>query len=279
MEKPSITTVEGLRLALEGLGLSTKGQKAELKQRLRKAKKKLATEDKKEVEEIKTNSQPFDYYLFFDVEATCIENGGFNYPNEIIEFPVVLVDGKTFDIVDEFRSYVKPTINPTLTEFCMKLTGITQDTVDNSPVFVDVLNQFQEFLAKYSLFQSSTAIFVTDGPFDIRDFITKQITHSNIDPRPAYFNLPWINIRKLFKDFYHQTQSRNIASMLSHLEMSFEGREHSGLDDARNLAYIAKRMFEDGCIFKSNLKRGREIEVFVGSLGQILLDWLPNVSR
>lgn len=43
----------------------------------------------------------------------------------------------------------------------MKLTGITQDTVDNSPVFVDVLNQFQEFLAKYSLFQSSTAIFVT----------------------------------------------------------------------------------------------------------------------
>lgn len=119
MEKPSITTVEGLRLALEGLGLSTKGQKAELKQRLRKAKKKLATEDKKEVEEIKTkytraffspflsfqfnfcnfSSQPFDYYLFFDVEATCIENGGFNYPNEIIEFPVVLVDGKTFDIV------------------------------------------------------------------------------------------------------------------------------------------------------------------------------------
>lgn len=43
----------------------------------------------------------------------------------------------------------------------MKLTGITQDTVDNSPVFIDVLNQFQEFLAKYSLFQSSTAIFVT----------------------------------------------------------------------------------------------------------------------
>lgn len=96
--------------------------------------------------------------------------------------------------------------------------------------------------------------FFLDGPFDIRDFITKQITHSNIDPRPAYFNLPWINIRKLFKDFYHQTQSRNIASMLSHLEMSFEGREHSGLDDARNLAYIAKRMFEDGCIFKSNCK-------------------------
>lgn len=63
--------------------------------------------------------------------------------------------------VDEFRSYVKPTINPTLSEFCMKLTGISQDTVDNSPIFIDVLNQFQEFLAKYNLFQSSSAVFVT----------------------------------------------------------------------------------------------------------------------
>jgi 3'-5' exoribonuclease 1 len=43
--------------------------------------------------------QPFDYYLFFDVEATCVVDGGFEYPNEIIEFPVVLVDGQTFEIV------------------------------------------------------------------------------------------------------------------------------------------------------------------------------------
>ncbi|ORE02156.1 hypothetical protein BCV72DRAFT_215876 [Rhizopus microsporus var. microsporus] len=156
--------------------------------------------------------------------------------------------------VDEFRSYVKPTINPTLSEFCIKLTGISQDTVDNSPIFIDVLNQFQEFLAKYNLFQSSSAVFVTDGPFDIRDFITKQLEHSNIDPRPAYFTLPWINIRKLFKDFYHQTQNKNIKGMLEHLNMTFKGREHSGLDDARNLAYIAKRMHEEGCIFKANCK-------------------------
>lgn len=39
--------------------------------------------------------------MFFDVEATCIEGGGFDYPNEIIEFPVVLVDGRTFAIVSQ----------------------------------------------------------------------------------------------------------------------------------------------------------------------------------
>lgn len=40
MEKPTLTTVEGLRLALEELGLNTKGHKPELKQRYRKAIKK-----------------------------------------------------------------------------------------------------------------------------------------------------------------------------------------------------------------------------------------------
>lgn len=40
MEKPALTTVEGLRIALEELGLCTKGHKPELKQRFRKAMKK-----------------------------------------------------------------------------------------------------------------------------------------------------------------------------------------------------------------------------------------------
>lgn len=47
---------------------------------------------------IRLPNQPFDYYLFFDVEATCEENTK-NYPHEVIEFPVLLVDGKSFDIV------------------------------------------------------------------------------------------------------------------------------------------------------------------------------------
>ena len=128
------TTVESLRKALGELGLDTRGHKPELKKRLRKAKKKLAKEEeeddtkkkgeshtiitttipdsltnnqkvegqekeKKEEEEKAFPKQPFDYYLFFDVEATCEEGGSFEYPNEIIEFPIVLVDGRTFEIV------------------------------------------------------------------------------------------------------------------------------------------------------------------------------------
>lgn len=132
----NLKTVESLRIALAELGLDTSGHKPELKRRLRKAREKKETEQRiakarseeqdvkasleKSASEVKDGKeakaqiipnkkhtespatpkeQPLDYYLFFDVEATCEPNGGFTFPNEIIEFPVVLVDGKTFEIV------------------------------------------------------------------------------------------------------------------------------------------------------------------------------------
>ncbi|KAI8876925.1 hypothetical protein K501DRAFT_231185 [Backusella circina FSU 941] len=257
MEKTSKLTVEELRQALEGLGLDSRGRKPELKLRLKKAQKKQS-EPKEAIPATppppQQQQQAFDYFLFFDVEATCIKDGGFNYANEIIEFPVVLISGTTFEVVDEFRSYVKPGINPVLSEYCIELTGITQDIVDKSPDFVEVLNAFQVFMEKYDLFRSKTATFVTDGPYDIRDFITKQCKHSNLASRPSYFDIPWVNIRKTFRQFYNLKTHHNISAMLYFLDMEFTGREHSGLDDARNLAAIGKRMHEDGCVFKTNCK-------------------------
>jgi 3'-5' exoribonuclease 1 len=75
------------------------------------------------------------------VEATCEKIEGpytrlaFSYPNEIIEFPVVLLKWQRMDEegtewalvqVDEFHSFVRPTWNPRLSSFCSELTGISQ---------------------------------------------------------------------------------------------------------------------------------------------------------
>lgn len=48
-------------------------------------------------------NQPVDYYLVIDFEATCerdSRDGGYvkDYPNEIIEFPVVVLNAKTLEI-------------------------------------------------------------------------------------------------------------------------------------------------------------------------------------
>ncbi|CAG8639766.1 34840_t:CDS:2, partial [Racocetra persica] len=185
--------------------------------------------------------QPFKYYLCLDVEATCEQGGGFDYKNEIIEFPVLLIESKTFDV---------PSNNPVLSKFCIELTGIPQSTIDISPSFPEVLCKFQEFLHSHQLFYKESCSFLTDGPWDIRDFITKQCKISKIS-RPRYFSLPWVDIRTLFAKFYN-CRPRNISSMLAHYSLKFEGHEHSGIDDTKNLAIIAKRLWEDGAVFKAN---------------------------
>jgi inhibitor of KinA sporulation pathway (predicted exonuclease) len=47
--------------------------------------------------------------------------------NEIIEFPVVIIDVKAKAVKAVFQTYVKPTLDPVLTPFCTNLTGIKQE--------------------------------------------------------------------------------------------------------------------------------------------------------
>ena len=68
----------------------------------------------------------FDCYVVLDFEATCDKDRKME-TQEIIEFPLVLVDAKTLKQVDEFRTYVRPTFHPELTNFCKELTGIQQE--------------------------------------------------------------------------------------------------------------------------------------------------------
>lgn len=96
----------------------------------------------------------YDYICVVDFEATCEVDNPSDFHHEIIEFPMVLIDTHTLEIVseafevnlrrsyaadciskccfpflwqvDSFQEYVKPELNPQLSDFCVKLTGITQ---------------------------------------------------------------------------------------------------------------------------------------------------------
>lgn len=52
--------------------------------------------------------QNFQYFVIVDFEATCDKEKP-PYPQEIIEFPAVLVDGRTGEIRSCFQTYVRPT--------------------------------------------------------------------------------------------------------------------------------------------------------------------------
>jgi 3'-5' exoribonuclease 1 len=67
----------------------------------------------------------------------------------------------------------------------------------------------------------------------------------------------WIvDIRKLYSEFYKRPLG-NLAEMLRGLDLTFQGREHSGIDDANNIYFIFEKMANDGCRFdkNSNIKK------------------------
>ncbi|CAE6524724.1 unnamed protein product [Rhizoctonia solani] len=206
--------------------------------------------------------QPLEYLLAFDVEATCVQGTDFNWPNEIIEWPVVLLkwsdrdaEGRasTLEVVDEFRSYVKPIWRPKLSDFCTSLTGISQASIDTAPQFKTLLRRFQAFLAKHELVDPRTGkpikrfAFCTDGPFDVRDFCVKT-AYINKLPMPEWLRQDVVDVRRIVNSYISRTESGkkyisrmhslNMVAQLHALGLQFEGRQHCGMDDARNVARI-----------------------------------------
>ncbi|KAL2916704.1 hypothetical protein HK105_203820 [Polyrhizophydium stewartii] len=245
--------VDALRAQLEQLGLSTSGKKDDLAKRLAKARKReannRAAQAKAEAAAAlqaarDAKPQPFDIYLVCDIEATCDENSGFNFANEIIELPVVAIDGATMETIGTFRKFVRPILNPTLTDFCTRLTGITQEQVDAADPFSVVFAQLLDWIATLHPNPTrETVVFATDGPWDLRDFMEKELRYNNLS-RPDYMRRV-VDVRKSYAKFYDK-RSIGLNGMLAGLGMQFEGREHSGIDDTNNVARILKRMAADG---------------------------------
>ncbi|TPX51828.1 hypothetical protein SeMB42_g00501 [Synchytrium endobioticum] len=209
-------------------------------------------EETDEVNACFERTQPYDFYCVLDVEATCDEGSDKSYPHEIIELPVILIDGQRGVIVDEFHSYVRPVYTPKLSSFCTNLTGITQDKVDASSPFPIVVGMLDQWLAeRCGRYPFPRVLFITDGPWDLRDFVRKQCELSYID-RPPYW-VRFLDLRRAFTDFYPHPRS-SLSGMLNCLGMNFEGREHSGIDDARNIARIVLRMMGDGMKVKENVE-------------------------
>jgi len=78
-------------------------------------------------------SQDFDYLIAIDFEATC-DSSMTLHPQEIVEFPAILVNLVTRQIEAVFHTFVKPVYHPRLTDFCKRFLGIQQDQVSCEPL-------------------------------------------------------------------------------------------------------------------------------------------------
>lgn len=238
-----------LRNKLAELQLDTRGVKDVMKKRLKSHYKKQKL--MQSAAEGGPTDTYYDYICVVDFEATCEEDNPSDYHHEIIEFPMVLINTHTLEIVDSFQEYVKPELNPRLSDFCVKLTGITQKMVDEAAPFPDVLQRVVAWLQERELGTKYKYAILTDGAWDMSKFLNIQCRLSRI--RYPQFAKKWINIRKSYGNFYKvpRTQTK-LSTMLEKLGLKYEGRPHCGLDDSRNIARIALRMLKDGCQLRVN---------------------------
>jgi len=88
----------------------------------------------------------FHRCIVLDLEATCWEKGTSLERMETIEFGAVRLDGRTLFPVGEFSRFIRPIEEPVLSDFCKRLTGITQEDVDNAETFPLVFKDFLEWL-------------------------------------------------------------------------------------------------------------------------------------
>ncbi len=69
-------------------------------------------------------------YVIVDLEATCWQTGTSQARQEIIEIGAVMLLSSEARSPSEFAEFVRPVVEPELSDFCIRLTGITQQEVD-----------------------------------------------------------------------------------------------------------------------------------------------------
>lgn len=148
-----------------------------------------------------------------------------------------------------------PIESPKLSGFCTELTGITQNKVDTGIPLQTALMVFQEWVRKelrdrnLSLPKMSkdkkigNVAFVTWSDWDFGLCLNKECQRKRLK-KPPFFN-QWIDLKAIFKEYYNH-KPINFNDALLHVGLQFIGREHSGIDDSKNLASLVYKMVKDG---------------------------------
>lgn len=175
-----------------------------------------------------------DYYLIVDLEATCSDDGAVpRHEMEIIEIGALVQSSRTLEIESEFQTFVRPVRHPELTAFCTELTGITQEDVAGAPPFREGLAAMQEWMSAFDDW-----LFCSWGDYDRNQFLQDCEFHRLAYPFPSGH----LNLKAEFARAVGRTKKMGIAGALRYLGMDFQGTHHRGLDDARNIARIVRRV-------------------------------------
>lgn len=172
-------------------------------------------------------------YIVLDLEATCWEEKG-NGPNEIIEIGALCFNERK-EKLGEFVTFIKPSVNPKLSPFCTQLTSITQEQVDGAPFFPEAIGKFQDWILSFE----DDYVLCSWGFYDKKQFKEDCQLHG--------IATDWIKSHISLKHQHAKINDIRATGMSGALwrdGFELDGTHHRGIDDARNIAKIFLKYFE-----------------------------------
>jgi len=180
-------------------------------------------------------------YLIVDLEATCFEIPKTPDLNEVIDIGIVVCD-HNFNIIGSWTKLVKPKINVKLSGFCLRLTKIQQQQIDEAQPLVSVINEFKQHYQNKYQNNLDNIIWYTWGDWDVKclnnDCNRNEIPfpfgqHKNLRNIYAQERNDGITNKCSIKEVLHRENLQNIY------------RLHRGIGDAYAAAHIARIIYQN----------------------------------
>ena len=177
-------------------------------------------------------------FVLFDTEFTAWPGSqdrhwtGPGEHRELIQIGAIRVR----DIVEVgcFMTYVRPTLNPTLSDFIMDLTAISQKHVDEAPPFPEALTAFEEFVGELPAYSwgSDADVFDENGLIagDARRLSRERFR----DLKPTI--VPFLAARGIDESRYSS------GTLHQAFDVPATGRAHDALNDVRNLLVALREL-------------------------------------
>lgn len=194
------------------------------------------------------------YLLCVDLEATCDD-----YPADLtdeqmsehklavhrddmetIEVGAVVLDlHQDCKIVSEYTSFVRPVLNPVLTDFCKRLTTIDQLDVDSAGTYNEVRRKVDDYLAP---FKDEGLMWCSWGDYDAKQ-LAMDAMRNRCEPMLA--ELSHTNAKKWHWKIL-ACRAMALRPAVEDWGLEWSGQYHRGIDDARNLSALVGEILRAG---------------------------------
>ncbi|MCR5201944.1 MAG: exonuclease domain-containing protein [Lachnospiraceae bacterium] len=173
-------------------------------------------------------------HVVIDLEMNIIKKqvneDGHKLSSEVIEIGAVKTDDN-FNIIDKFQTYVSPDFGP-LTPRIIKLTHITDETLEGAPKYAEALRSFLDWVG------DEETTFYSWSLADIRQFINESRYKGAYLYEVEDLKPHWVDFQKVFSDLLGIDKIIKLKDAVSSADYQFTGAEHTALADAVNTTEI-----------------------------------------